>query len=183
MPQQDSAIPSPDLGATYVELDGLTIISIKPYSYLHLLGILFGGLIFAGIGFWMFHNARVPPMFLLFMSGFLLLFILVPAYMTIFTADVFVISTDKLEKRWSCKPFHRCSQIPRSEIQSVRVNSRQVRTKNGSRTVWFVELAKTDGKSSTLINGGDIKRLNLASDYLNKALFGQHAPPPPAKSL
>jgi hypothetical protein len=179
MPQQDSTTPSPDPGATYVELDGLTIISIKPYTPLHLLAILLGGLLFAGIGFWMFNHSGVPPMFLLLMSGFLLLFILVPAYMTLFTADVFVISADKLEKRWSCKPFHRCSQFPRGEIQSVRVNSMQVRTKNGSRTVWFLELTKTDGKSSRLINGGDLKRLHLASDYLNKALFPSSTLPTP----
>ncbi len=162
-------------GVTCVELDGLTVISVKPYS--NLVGAILGSVGFLAFGVWMFHRVHVSLTPILFLLGFMALFILIPIYTTIFTTDVLVVSADLLEKRWSCKPFHRRSQYPRAEIQSVGVNSMVVRSRNGTRTVWFVELTKTNGKKVKLINGGDRTRLTLASDYLNKALFPKNPTP------
>src|SRR5271170_5665708 len=172
---------NPDPGVTCVQVDGLTVVSIKPFSTMDAFFALIGGLIFIGIGFCMFFFNHAPLIFILPTLGCMFLFaVFVPAYTMFFTADVFVLSADSLEKRWSCKPFYRRSHIPCGEIQSIRADKSVVRTpKGGTRTETFLELTKTNGKTIRLINGGEMSRLRQAADYLNKALFPQYVPQPP----
>jgi Leucine rich repeat len=162
----------PDPGVSCVEVDGLTVISIKPFSLMDALVAFVLGGVFIGIAFFMFHSGGAPMMFIgISLGSMFLLAVLVPAYMMFFTADVFVVNRDNLEKRWSCKPFHWRSHIPRGEIQSVQAIFQWVRTAKGSRAQKYLLLTKTNGHTIRLINGGEIGRLRQVSDYLNKALF------------
>jgi hypothetical protein len=97
-----------DVDLSCIELNGQTIISIKPN--VPCMKVLCFTLLFTGLflTFGIYTRALWPIQSLL---GLMMLGVWSTAYNKLFSRNVFVITQDVLEIRWTCKPFSWHKQI------------------------------------------------------------------------